>query len=143
MPKIAIVADYDSTFEPHLATDAALLLASTAGATDIKTDWLPTLSLATADHVSPLTGYDGFLIAPGSPYKSLQGAVNAIQFARERGLPLLATYGGFQHVVIEYARNVLGFKDAQHAEYDPYASPVRVGSDLLTGRASAANRPRT
>jgi CTP synthase (UTP-ammonia lyase) len=36
----------------------------------------------------------------------------------------LGTCGGFQHVVIEYARNVLGFADAQHAEYDPYASDL-------------------
>jgi CTP synthase (UTP-ammonia lyase) len=69
-----------------------------------------------------LKGFDALWIAPGSPYKSLIGALNAIRFAREHDLPLLATCGGCQHVVIEYARNVLGFEDAAHAEYDPYAS---------------------
>jgi CTP synthase (UTP-ammonia lyase) len=69
-----------------------------------------------------LKGFDALWIAPGSPYKSLIGALNAIRYAREHDVPLLATCGGCQHVVIEYARNVLGFEDAAHAEYDPYAS---------------------
>jgi CTP synthase (UTP-ammonia lyase) len=69
-----------------------------------------------------LKGFGAFWIAPGSPYKSLIGALNAVRYARERDLPLLGTCGGCQHVVIEYARNVLGFEDAAHAEYDPYAS---------------------
>jgi len=46
----------------------------------------------------------------------------AIRQARENGVPCLGTCGGFQHIILEYARNVLGFADAQHAEYDPYAS---------------------
>lgn len=46
----------------------------------------------------------------------------AIRCAREHLIPCFGTCGGFQHMVLEYARNVLGFKDAQHAEYDPYAS---------------------
>jgi CTP synthase (UTP-ammonia lyase) len=37
-------------------------------------------------------------------------------------VPLLGACGGFQRVVLEYARNMLGFADAHHAEYDPYAS---------------------
>ena len=59
-----------------------------------------------------------------------------MRLARERDLPLLGTCGGFQHLVIEYARNVLGFTDAQHAEYDPYASNLFI-SELacsLAGR---------
>ena len=48
----------------------------------------------------------------------------SIQHARENGIPCLGTCGGFQHMILEYARNVLNFKDAQHAEYDPYASDL-------------------
>lgn len=50
----------------------------------------------------------------------------AIQFSRRTGLPLLGTFGGCQYVVIEFARNVLGIGDAQHAEHDPYASKLLV-----------------
>lgn len=52
----------------------------------------------------------------------MEGARNVIQRAREVQRPVLATCGGFQHVVIEYACNVLGITDARHFEYDPDAS---------------------
>ena len=68
--------------------------------------------------------YSGIWVAPGSPYKNLDKTLWAIREARENGIPCLGTCGGFQHIIIEYARNVLGFKDAHHAEYDPYASSL-------------------
>jgi len=52
--------------------------------------------------------------------------LRAIRFAREEGVPLLATCGGFQHVVIEYARNVLGFVKADHEESNPDSSELVV-----------------
>ena len=48
----------------------------------------------------------------------------AICHARENGVACFGTCGGFQHMMIEYARNVLHYRDAQHAEYDPYASAL-------------------
>jgi CTP synthase (UTP-ammonia lyase) len=69
-----------------------------------------------------LTEFSGFWIAAGSPYKSMVGALSAIRMAREQRIPLLGTCGGFQHIILEYARNVLGFADAEHEETDPQAS---------------------
>jgi len=57
---------------------------------------------------------------------SIEGALSAIEFARTNDEPLLATCGGFQHVVLAFARNVLGISDAKDAEYDPYASKLFV-----------------
>ena len=71
-----------------------------------------------------LQPYDGIVISPGTPYQSMEGAHNAIRWAREGNRALIATCGGFQHVVIEYARNILGYTDAQHAEYEPDASTL-------------------
>jgi CTP synthase (UTP-ammonia lyase) len=51
----------------------------------------------------------------------MDGALLAIRHARERAVPFLGTCGGFQHAVIEYARNVLGWADAEHAETAPNA----------------------
>lgn len=59
---------------------------------------------------------------PGSPYASMDGALEAIRFARENAIPFLGTCGGFQHAVIEYARNVVGVRDAEHAESAPDAA---------------------
>ncbi len=66
--------------------------------------------------------------SPGSPYRSLDGALEAIRFAREGGVPFIGTCGGFQHAVIEYARNVLGLRDAGHTEYDPDAPQLFVSA---------------
>ena len=71
-------------------------------------------------------------IAPASPYRSMRGALEAITFARSHDLPLLGTCGGFQHVVIEFARNVAGIPDAAHAEYDPTTSRLLInGGDAV------------
>jgi CTP synthase (UTP-ammonia lyase) len=59
---------------------------------------------------------------PASPYASADGALAAIRYARESSRPFLGTCGGFQHAVLEYARNVLGCSAAAHAETAPDAA---------------------
>lgn len=66
--------------------------------------------------------------------------------ARTTGIPLLGTCGGFQHLVLEYARNVLGMVDADHAEYEPDAPRLFVDAleCSLAGLAMAVTlRPGT
>lgn len=135
--RIGIVGDYDASFEPHRATDAALTHAASALSLGIEVVWLPTNSLDTADAIQSLASFGGLWVAPGSPYQSMSGALAAIKFARESGLPLLGTCGGFQHIILEYARHVLGFVDATHAEYAPYSSSLFISrlACSLVGRA--------
>jgi len=119
--RVGIVGDYTPDFPPHGATDAGLAHAAAALGLACETRWVSTASVG-PDPETALAPYDALLVAPGSPYRSLAGALAAIRHARESGLPLLGTCGGLQHIILEYARAVLGFEDAQHAEYDPYAS---------------------
>jgi CTP synthase (UTP-ammonia lyase) len=128
---IGVIGEFDPEFPPHPATDAAIEHAAASLGARVKIRWLDTTSLEDCD-AAELAGFDALWCAPGSPYRSLDGAVRAIRLGREAGLPFLGTCGGFQHAVIEYARNVLGFEDAQHAEYDPYAS------DLFISRLSCS-----
>jgi CTP synthase (UTP-ammonia lyase) len=123
--QIGVVGDYQPTYEPHTATNAAVRHASNVLGLSAKTNWVGTEEVVEGGS-EVLEGYDGLIVAPGSPYRSQQGALAAIEYARVHDLPLLGTCGGFQHVVLEFARNVLGFADAQHAEYDPYASRLFV-----------------
>lgn len=118
--RIGIIGDYDSAFPPHQQADAALRHAGVVLGIEICGQWLPT------DEMHDYPTFHAFWCAPGSPYKSLDGALKGVRFARENSVPLLGTCGGFQHVVLEYARNVMGIKDAAHAEYDPYASNLFV-----------------
>lgn len=119
--RIGILADHRPDHETHIATDAALAHAAGAGDVALVAEWVGTDTLA-GDVAGRLTGFHGLLVAPGSPYRSMQGALDAITYARTTSVPILGTCGGFQHMVIEYARNVVGAADAGHAEYDPDAA---------------------
>ncbi len=118
--RIAVVGDYQAGNETHEAIAASVDHHGCDGLV-AEVTWVPTDAVA-APPESLLQGLDGLWVAPGSPYRSLEGALAAIRHARLANLPLLGTCGGFQHVVLEYARHVLAFADAHHAEYDPYAS---------------------
>jgi CTP synthase (UTP-ammonia lyase) len=118
--RIGIIGDYGSARPSHRATDEALRHCAAALGIALDAQWLPTDTLENGVEES-LKGFGGLFCAPGSPYGSMAGALNGIRFARENGIPFIGTCGGFQHAVVEYARNVLGVKGAQHAEYEPGA----------------------
>lgn len=120
--KLAIIAEYDPNFEPHVHTDAAIVHAASALGLDVQSEWI---SSADTD-ITSLSAFNAMWLAPGSPYRNLSRTLDAIRFAREQDVVTLGTCGGYQHMVIEFARNVAGIHDAQHAEYDPYASRVIV-----------------
>jgi CTP synthase (UTP-ammonia lyase) len=115
---IALLGEYTPTFPPHLATSAAIEHSRALLGSEIEGEWVSTSSI----DQSLFEHYSGLWVAPGSPYKSLDRTLWAIRHAREHAIPCFGTCGGFQHMIIEYARHVLGFQDAHHAEYDPYAS---------------------
>lgn len=120
--KLAVIAEYDPEFEPHVQTDAAIAHSASMLKMDIRSEWLSTSD----DRLTDLTAFDAIWFAPGSPYRNFNRTIEAIRYAREHRVPTLGTCGGFQHMVIEFARNVVGIADAQHAEYDPYASQLIV-----------------
>jgi len=124
MTRLCIVGEYNPDFPPHAATNAAIEHSCRYLGIEVSYEWASTESMVSSN----LKQFSGFWIAPGSPYKSMEGALRVIQYARELNIPCLGTCGGFQHMVIEYARNVLGYKDATHAEYDPYASNLFISS---------------
>ena len=120
--KLAIVSDLEAVARSHVATDEAIRHSAAALGLAVESRWVGTAGLAGSDAAQELAKFNGIWIGPGSPYVSMDGALNAIRFARERGIPLFGTCGGFQHIIIEYARNVLGFADAEHEESSPQAS---------------------
>jgi CTP synthase (UTP-ammonia lyase) len=107
---IGIIGDFHPDNPTHVGTNNALAY---AGA---EFEWLAT------DQPHDYGRFDGLIASPGSPYRSEAGALEGIRYAREHGVPLLGTCGGFQHIVLEYARNVAGVEDAAHQENDPDAS---------------------
>ncbi|MBF8194137.1 CTP synthase [Nonomuraea sp. K274] len=121
---VVVVGDRDPAFPPHPATDDALRHAAAHLGVGVDVRWLATEQLESG--LAGVKSADALWCAPGSPYRSLPGALAALRYGREHGVPTLGTCGGCQHMIIEYARHVLGYEDAQHAEYDPYASTLFV-----------------
>ena len=118
--QVGLVGDYSNEVTAHRAIPLALRIASAVLGCDVEETWLPTASLA-EDGAIDLSRFHGLWCVPASPYQSFDGAIRAIRYAREHGLPFLGTCGGFQHAVIEFARHVLGH-DADHAEMNPSAA---------------------
>ncbi len=116
--KIALVGDYQEEVIAHQAIPKALKLAADQIKQPIDVEWLDTELISSTN----LSVFSGIWCVPASPYNNMDNAISAIQFAREHALPFLGTCAGYQHAVIEYARNVLGFQHADNAEVSPDAS---------------------
>ncbi|RON23150.1 hypothetical protein BK660_07815 [Pseudomonas brassicacearum] len=117
--RIALIGDHDPQITAHQAIPVALGMAAEQLKLNVQFQWLATDQI-NAD--TTLQDFDGFWCVPGSPYRDMDGALRAIRFAREQQRPFLGTCGGFQHAVLEYARHVLGWEDAEHGETHPDAA---------------------
>jgi CTP synthase (UTP-ammonia lyase) len=133
--RIAIIGDYQRNNVTHTATDAAIEHTTARLGLVASAEWVATDVVG--DPARTLAAFQALWIAPGSPYRSLEGALDAIRYARLSGVPLIGTCGGFQHIALEYARNVLGLDDADHAESNPGASRLFITplSCSLVGKA--------
>ena len=122
MKRLLILGEYNPDFPPHLQTDRAIEHAAAALQIELETAWISSEKI----DEQKLQSCTGLWVAPGSPYKNMKQTLAAIQYVRENQVPCLGTCGGFQHMILEYARHVLNFEDAEHAEYDPYSSNIFV-----------------
>ena len=84
-PVVGIVGDFDARRPPHAATGRAL------GHAGLRSEWVATVEVMPERPEARLGRYAGLFIASGSPYRSMDGALAAIRYARERGVPLVGT----------------------------------------------------
>ena len=116
--RIGILGDFNPEFRSHHATPDSLQHAARKLDLKVESEWIPTPSLIGSNAEKTLESFDGLWASPGSPYKSFDGMLKGIEFARRRDWPFLGTCAGFQYALIEFARNVLGIADADSAEND-------------------------
>lgn len=114
--RIGILGDFDSELRSHHATNDALQHAAAKLKLSVHSEWIPTPCVLEAGANKRLETFDGLWASAGSPYQSFDGMLKGIEFARKNDWPFLGTCGGFQYVLIECARNVLGIVDADTAE---------------------------
>ncbi|MEV0319857.1 hypothetical protein ACIBKX_17165 [Streptomyces sp. NPDC050658] len=119
--RVALVGDRSPSVRAHARIPALLDALAQRDQLVLDAYWIPTPD---AEPDGALDGFDAIWVVPGSPYRSEAGAIAAARTARERGIPFLGTCGGFQHAVLEFARNVCGLRGVHHAENQPEADDL-------------------
>jgi len=112
---VAIVGKYTALTDSYLSYTEALTHAGAELRTAVNILWIE------AEDFSPdlLEDVQGLIIPGGFGERGSEGKIRAIRYARERRLPFLGICFGFQLAVIEYARSVLGYREANSTELDP------------------------
>ena len=127
--RIGIVGKYFDTgdfilSDAYISVIEAIKFSATAQGVKAKIDWLNAKDFEKGKDVAMLQSYDGILIPGGFGESGIEGKLKAIQYARENNIPYFGLCYGMQLMVIEYARNVLGLKDANTAEINPKSSAL-------------------
>src|SRR6267142_2479268 len=104
MVRIGVMGEYVAGYPPVETIEAALAHSAAAPAYPLKIERVPTSALRSHAAAS-LAKFHGLFGAAGA-LESVEGALEGIRFARESDIPYIGTCGGFQHAVLEYARNV-------------------------------------
>jgi len=112
-PRIALVGDRSASVEAHARIPGLIRALATGTDELIEVYWMHSTTITAAADVA---GFDGVWVVPGSPYANTDGVIAGIASARTLGIPLLGTCGGFQHLLLEFARSVCGMTNVEHAE---------------------------
>lgn len=115
--KIAILGDFNPVYKTHHALNDSTRQIKKYFESEIQFDWIATDIF---DYQAAFNNmYCGLWIAPGTPYKDDENVIRTIKYARENSIVTFGNCGGFQYMVIEFARNVCGIDNANHEESHP------------------------
>ena len=119
--KIALVGKYVELHDSYISVNEALKHGGIATRSKVDIHWIDseTLEAPDCDLNAVLGDMDGILVPGGFGSRGIEGKIKAVHYARTNGVPYLGICLGMQVAIIEFARNVLGFADANSAEIDP------------------------
>lgn len=121
---VAIVSKYGIE-DVYLSVKEALKHAGIATGCKVRIKWVESEDLEKTSDVSKFfKDVNGILVPGGFGTRGIEGNIKAIQYAREHNIPYLGLCLGFQLAVIEFTRNVLGYKDATSSEFSPEGTHV-------------------
>jgi len=123
--KIAILGDFNPIYETHHKLNESTRDVQKFLRTEIQFDWIATDTF-NSNIVFEKFQYKGLWIAPGSPYRDMRNTIDTITYARENMIPTFGNCGGFQHMIIEFAKNVCGVTNADHEETNPDSSDILI-----------------
>ncbi len=117
---LALVGKYIDLPDAYLSVTEALRAGGFANDCRVDLRWVPSDDCATpAGAAKALAGVDAICVPGGFGIRGIDGKVGALRYARENKIPTLGLCLGLQCMVIEYARDVLGWSDANSAEFEP------------------------
>src|SRR3989344_1047205 len=122
--RIAMVGKYFATgdftlSDAYLSVIESIKLAAPKFGIKPKMTWIDSSQIE-QEGAKILAGYDGIIVPGGYGTRAVEGIVQAIKFARENKIPYFGLCYGMQQAAVEFARNVLGYKDANTTEIDPH-----------------------
>src|ERR1700741_2822024 len=123
--RIGLIGKYVELKDSYKSIAEGFIHAGAMNECKVQLDWIHSESITEDNIKEKLKGLKGILVAPGFGNRGIEGKIAAIKYARENNVPFLGICLGMQCAVIEFARNVLGLKDAHSREMNPAtSSPV-------------------
>jgi CTP synthase len=120
---MALVGKYIDLPDAYLSVTEALRAGGFANDCRVELTWVASDDCETPEGAAKaLAGVDAICVPGGFGVRGIDGKVGALQYAREHGIPTLGLCLGLQCMVIEYARNVVGWADANSEEFDAESS---------------------
>ncbi|MCF8231639.1 MAG: CTP synthase [Bacteroidales bacterium] len=116
---IGLVGKYVELKDAYKSITEAFVHAGAENECKVHLRLLKAQDMETEEGIERLKGLDGLCVAPGFGERGFEGKINAIKYARESETPFFGICFGMQTAVVEFARNVLGYKDAHSTEVDP------------------------
>jgi len=139
--KIALVGKYVSLHDAYLSVVEALRHAGFYYESQIDIKWIDAESVNQNNVRELLEDVDGILVPGGFGERGIEGKITAINYARLNKVPFLGLCLGMQLAVIEFARNVVGWTDADSTEFNPHTTHPVI--DLLPGQKELNNKGGT
>ena len=123
--KVAIVGKYVKLEDSYISVVESLQHAGFVNKVKVEVEMVDSETIVSTNVKEKLSKYDAIVVPGGFGNRGIEGMIETIKYAREEKVPFLGICLGMQMTVIEYARNVLGLKDANSAEFsDTTKNPV-------------------
>lgn len=138
---IALVGKYVELHDAYMSVKEALTHGSIPTKYNLNIDWVYSGDLEKGKGFDRLAKADGIVVPGGFGYRGIEGKIDAARYARENKIPYLGLCLGMQVMCIEFARNVLGYEDANSSEFEtPTDHPV---IDLMLDQRGITNKGGT
>ncbi len=138
---IALVGKYVKLHDAYLSVAEALSHAGYEYGTKINIDWVDSETITKNNVSSILKDADGIIVPGGFGVRGIEGMITSVKYARENNIPFFGICLGMQIAVIEYARNILGYKDANSGEFDEDSAHKVI--DFMPGQSDEIDKGGT